>query len=364
MRQRITYPVTHVVRFIVVLAIGFAVAATSSSRADECPSVPHVVFVTGDEEYRSEESMPMLAQILQRDYGFRTTVCFSLDSDGFIDPNNTKSISGLEELAEADLMVLFTRFRDLPPEQMEHFLAYVETGKPIVGFRTATHAFKFPADSPYREWNLEKIAELVGQHWITHHGHHGDDPLTAVSLIEDQRQHPVLRGVEPFECYSWLYHVDGGKHSLRGDSQPLLMGRTLKSSHEDNPDYPPTTPVAWTKTYQAASGQSGRVFFTTLGHPYDFKHPSMRRLGLQGILWALGREDDIPYEGVSVDTVGEFDPNNAGFGRQFKQGVTPAERTLGRTQPQATSTFRSVTRREARRNRRRARSTRRARFVD
>jgi len=317
-----------VVALLAALVVG-SVTPALADHHEEGKEAPHVVFVTGDEEYRSEESMPMLARILARDYGLKTTICYSLNDEGFIDPNNTRSISGLEVLDDADLMVLFTRFRNLPKEQMEHFLKYVESGKPVVGFRTATHAFQFEKGSPYQDWNYKKIAELVGQHWITHHGHHGDKHLTAVSGIDEANDHAVLRGVEPFRCFSWLYHVDGGKHRLQGDSRPLLMGQTLESSHKDNPEYPPTTPVAWTKTYQGADGTTGRVFFTTLGHPYDFKDPSMRRLGLQGILWALGREDEIPKDGVSTETVVPYQPTNAGFGKVYKPGVKPEERTAG-----------------------------------
>lgn len=320
-------------RMLAVLACGLMLGSAAlpalADHHNESADVPHIVFVTGDEEYRSEESMPMLARILARDYGFKTTICYSLNDEGTIDPNNTKSITGMEALDDADLMVLFTRFRDLPAEQMAHFLKYVDSGKPVVGFRTATHAFKFEQGSPYQDWNYKKIAELVGQHWITHHGHHGHDPLTAVSIIDEAKQHPILRGVEPFRGYSWLYHVHGGEHRLHGDSAPLLLGKTLQSSHVNNPQYPPTTPVAWTKSYQGKDGRRGRVFFTTLGHPYDFKEVAMRRLGLQGILWALGRENEIPAAGVPTKTVVPFQPNNAGFGKLFKAGVKPDERNAG-----------------------------------
>lgn len=288
--------------------------------------VPHVVFVTGDEEYRSEESMPMLAKILKRDYGFRVSICYSLAEDGTIDPNNVHSISGLEALDTADLMVLFTRFRNLPEAQMEHFLRYVRAGRPVVGFRTATHAFKFPADSPYRDWNDTKIRELVGQKWITHHGHRGHKPLTSVTINEETASHPILRGVEPFQCYSWLYHVHGGTDRLAEGSQPLLTGRSLDSSHQqaDRLDrFPLTTPVAWTRTYEGESGNRARVFFTTLGHPYDFKQPGLRRLAINGMLWALGREDTIPEDGADATIEGTYEPNNAGFGQKFKPNRKP-----------------------------------------
>ena len=46
----------------------------------------HVVFLTGDEEYRSEEGLPMLAKILSQRHGFKTSVLFSVDEDGTINP--------------------------------------------------------------------------------------------------------------------------------------------------------------------------------------------------------------------------------------------------------------------------------------
>src|SRR5947207_4637370 len=99
----------------------------------------HIVLVSGDEEYRSEQALPQLAKILARRHGFKCTVLFAIDPrDGTINPL-VSNIPGLEALDNADLMVVFTRFRDLPDEQMKHIVAYVESGRPIVGLRTATH---------------------------------------------------------------------------------------------------------------------------------------------------------------------------------------------------------------------------------
>ncbi len=183
----------------------------------------HVVFVTGDEEYRSEESMPMLARILERDFGFRISIAYSLDKEGFVDPNNTGDVAGIDALKTADLLVLFTRFRHWPEAKFQVFLDYIAQGKPIVGFRTATHAFRFPEGHRHEAWNEAKIAALVGQKWITHHGHHGSQVLTKVRPIAAAKGHPVLRGVEPFGAHSWLYHVQGGEDELQGDptGQPL-----------------------------------------------------------------------------------------------------------------------------------------------
>ena len=293
-----------------------------------------VVFVTGDEEYRSEESMPLLARMLEANLGgaVETQVLFAQDSAGIVDPNVLDNIPGLEALEEADLLVLFTRYRQLPPEQARYITDYAESGRPMVGFRTATHAFKYPddADSSQLALNNDWPTRVFGQQWIVHHGHFADghDPLTEVTVRADKVEHPILRGVTGFPAYSWLYHVDGGDWKLHGDAEPLLMGHSLRSKRAEEgtlDKYPLDNPVAWTKTYTGESGIPARVFFTTLGHPYDFQNENMRRLALNGLLWALGQEHSIPEAGMDAAVVGTYAPNNSGFGDKFKAGRRPAE---------------------------------------
>lgn len=304
-----------------------ACAPEPSSETDESEvSSPHVVFVTGDEEYRSEESMPMLAKILKREMGATISICYALDSAGIIDPNRSDHIEGLEALENADLMVMFTRFRALPMEEAKYILDYAESGKPMMGFRTSTHAFMYE-DSTMMHLNNEWPTKVFGQQWITHHGHFedGHGELTDVSILSEE--HPILTGVESFKAFSWLYHVDGGEWTLSGDSQPILEGRSLRSKHEAEgrlDQFPLTNPVAWTKTYTGDQGNTARVFFTTLGHPYDFKNANMRRLALNGIYWALGKESEIPDSGLNVEFVGAYEPNNSGFGEKYKKGQVPA----------------------------------------
>lgn len=310
------------VSVLLVFSIAFLSLTTKESKKK-----PHIVFVIGDEEYRSEESMPMLGKILHRELGAKISLCYPLDSAGFINPNINNNIVGLEALKTADLMVVFTRWRELPKQQAKMITDYAETGKPIVGFRTATHTFKYNKDSTMFYLNDEWPAKVYGQQWITHHGHFGDNetPLTSVSLKGDTST-PILNGVQPFEAYSWLYHVDGGKWKLNGDCKTFLEGTALKSNHEKAgklAEYPLTNPVAWTKTNLTQSGKSARVFFTTLGHPFDFKEVSMRKLALNGIYWALGYEKKIPKMGVNADFVDEYNPNNSGFGEKFKKGMKP-----------------------------------------
>ncbi len=115
----------------------------------------HVVLVSGDEEYRSEEALPQLAKILAQRHGFKCTVLFAIGKDGTIDPNRSDNIPGLEALRSADLMIIAARFRDLPDDQMKEIVDYVESGRPIIGMRTATHAFNLKSSKTYAKysWN-------------------------------------------------------------------------------------------------------------------------------------------------------------------------------------------------------------------
>lgn len=292
--------------------------APASAPENETP--PHIVFVTGDEEYRSEESMPMLAKMVERELGATTEVLFAQDSAGLVNPNVNDNIPGLEALEKADMMVLFLRWRALPDAQAKYILDFAESGKPMAGFRTTTHAFLYKDDSLRRHLNNDWPTAVFGQQWITHHGHFDDghDPLTRVTPREDADS-PILNGVQPFEAYSWLYHVDGGEWNINPKTSQLLTGRSLRSKHEEGgrlDQFPLTNPVAWTNNYNGA-----RVFFTTLGHPYDWLDDNMRRFALNGIAWAL--EKDIPEKGFGTQVEGEYAPNNSGFGEKFKVGKTP-----------------------------------------
>jgi type 1 glutamine amidotransferase len=261
-----------------------AVAAVGAGLGAQTPAkkvpAPHVVFVTGDDEYRSEISMPMIAAILEKRYGMRTSVAYARPR-----PQAQNHIEGLEALETADLMVMFTRYRALPDAELNRILAYVKSGKPLVGFRTSTHAFNYPAGSPHTDLNDGFGLDVWGQKWITHHGH---TSTTAVTR-QPGATHPILNGVDDFAAQSWLYHVE----PLNGPATILLNGRSVGSEKKDTTKWPLAQPVAWTREHDGA-----RVFFTTLGHPGDFEQPAMRRLAVNGILWALGR--DVPKGGADA----------------------------------------------------------------
>ncbi|MDR8394668.1 hypothetical protein NC796_26245, partial [Aliifodinibius sp. S!AR15-10] len=152
----------------------------------------HIVLVSGDEEYRSEEALPLLAEILAKHHGFKTTVLFAINPEtGEVDPEYQNNIPGLQNLQSADLMVIFTRFRELPDEQMKYIDQYLKAGKPVVGMRTATHAFMYEdnPDSPYAHYDFQSTEkgwedgfgrQILGETWIDHHGSHGEEGTRAI----------------------------------------------------------------------------------------------------------------------------------------------------------------------------------------
>ncbi len=296
----------------------------------------HVVLVSGDEEYRSEQMLPALAKILAAHHGFRCTVLFAIDpADGAINPNFTTNIPGLEHLDSADLLVLFTRFRNLPDEQMAHFARYLEAGKPIVGFRTATHAFQLPANSTYARYSWRSAVEgweggfgrqVLGETWVAHHGKHGKESTRGV-IAPGAAGHPILKGIEDGDIWgpTDVYRVT---LPLPGDSEPLVLGQVLTGMLPSDPPVSgpqndPLMPIAWVKTYRTADGKSGRVFTSTIAGGEDFESEGLRRLMVNACYWSLGMESQIP-ERSKVDFVGEYKGlpfrNNG-----FQPGVKPAD---------------------------------------
>ncbi|MBK8101006.1 MAG: PQQ-binding-like beta-propeller repeat protein [Planctomycetes bacterium] len=296
----------------------------------------HIVFVTGDEEYRSEESMPQLARILAR-LGCRCTVLFAIDPRTHaIDPNVQDHIPGLHHLDRADLLVMFTRFRNLPDDAMQHLADYVESGRPVVGLRTATHAFQIPAERRFAHWTWRSKTwdggfgrQILGETWIAHHGHHGVEGTLGV-LADGAADHPILRGIAAGSIHdpADVYTV---RLPLPGDCQPLVLGQVLagldagsgKAPAADGKDRnDPMMPIAWTRTRQQ-NERDQRVFTTTLGAAQAFASSGTRRLLVNACLWAMGRENAISAE-LDVSTIGVFMPSPFGFGKH-RAGATPAD---------------------------------------
>ncbi len=326
------------------LCVVFVLAGTGTAwsvgvtyEGTEGPGVgKHLVFVTGDEEYRSEEGMPQLAKILAVHHGFTCTVLFAINKEtGEIDPVTLDNIPGLEALDGADLMVLFTRFRELPDSQMKHIVDFTNSGKPIIALRTATHPFNYikNLDSPYAKytWNNKDKAfkggfgrQILGETWVSHYGHHGVES-TRGEILPEMKAHPIVQGCEDIWGPTDVYTI----RKLTGDSQPLVRGIVLTGMNPDDPAHTEKTtkhPIAWIKSHTGDSGKVSRVFTTTMGTSQDFNSEGLRRLLVNAVYWGVGLEEQIPARS-KVDIVGDYAPTPFGFGAH-KKGLKPEDHAL------------------------------------
>ncbi len=299
---------------------------------------PKLVLISGDDEYRSEEALPMLAQIFSAQHGIDCTVLFSINpKTNSVDPNYHENNPGLEALTDADAVILFTRFRSWPDEQMELFEKYVMRGGPIVALRTATHPFDFPANSSTRfakwSWNSKQWPggfgqNIIGDTWVSHHGKHRVESARGV-VDPAAVDHPILRGVDDLWAYADVYGI---KH-LPEDAHVLLRGQVLQGmSPSDAPvtdgRNDPMMPIAWTKSYQLDGGEPGKVFCTTMCSSVDLKNDGIRRLVVNATYWALGWQDKITADSP-IELPSQYEPTMFGFSATpdyfSKQNLQPTD---------------------------------------
>ncbi len=225
---------------------------------------PHLAIVMAEDEYKTETTLPPFAA-KYLDKSFRVSYVFGSDE-------NLNTIPGLEVLDEADVLLVSVRRRVLPAEQMEIIKRFVAAGKPVVGIRTASHAFSLRQQAPpqgYVAWP-EWDAQVFGGNYT---GHHGNNLKSMVRLAPDVTKHPILTDAskEPFAQGGSLYKTS----PLQPKATTLLIGEI---------EGLPAEPVAW--TFERADG--GRSFYTSLGHVDDFKNPAFLRLMVHGVHWAAG----------------------------------------------------------------------------
>ncbi len=329
-----------------VVCLGLVASMTSLAQAEDPWIVfdggpgpgqgKHIVLISGDDEYRSEEALPQLAKILSTHHGFKCTVLFAIDpKDGTIKPDYQENIPGLEALKTADLAIFFLRFRNLPDDQMKLVVDYVESGKPIMGLRTATHSFDLRSSKTFgkytwagREegWDGGFGRQVLGETWVSHHGNHGSQSCRGI-IAPGQADSPILRGIKDGDIWGPT-DVYGVRLPLPGDSKPLVMGQVLVGMKSDDKPLDgdknnPMMPIAWTKSYKGSSGKVSRVFTTTMGASLDLLNEGVRRLLVNATYWSLGLEDKIDGK-ANVAIVGKYEPTMFRFGG-YTKGKKPAD---------------------------------------
>ena len=300
----------------------------------EGPSGPgkgkHIVFLAGDEEYRSEEAFPQMAKILSQRHGFKCTVLFSVKPEtGEIDPNTNNNEPGIEALDTADLCITSLRFRRWPDEQMKHFADYAAAGKPFIGLRTSTHAFS-GLKGTYADFN-DFGKNVFGEKWVSHWGLHKSEATRGV-VEEAAKSDPLLNGVADVFGTSDVYEA-----YPPADAKILFRGLVLKGMKpEDEPaDYKkqratdkqdqgindPAMPIVWTRENKTESGKTNKILCTTMGAATDLENEGLRRLLVNAAYAFTGLE--VPAK-ADVATVGDFKPTAYGF-NGFSKGVKPSD---------------------------------------
>jgi type 1 glutamine amidotransferase len=208
-------------------------------------SVLRVCLISGSAEYKSDESLPKLQAYLEKKYPVKCSRAFA---------KSETDLPGLEGLDTCDVAVLFTRRLKLEGDQLERLKKYCLSGKPLVGIRTASHAIQ--------TW-LDLDREVFGGDYK---GHYKEGPFTEVKIVESAKEHPILKGVQPYRSAGSLY-----KNANVAKDVEVLLNGTIPEHSE---------PVAWTRIYKG-----GRIFYTSLGHPKDFEEDSYLRLLTNAIFW-------------------------------------------------------------------------------
>ncbi len=319
----------------------------SSSKSASDPYVLHlegkdgpgkgktVVLVSGDEEYRTEESMPMLAKILAEKHGFTCKVLFSWDEGGaYIDPNNHQGVKGWHYLDHADLMIIGTRFRDPSTEDAKHITQFLNASKPVIGIRTSTHAFKWLNDRTFGDKITFKDfgPKILGEGWVSHHGDHKKEGARGV-IESANADHPILNSVKdvfgPTDVYGIRALTDRDTILLRGQVTENLNPDSKPVDSKNNP----MQPLAWIHPYTSPSGNYGTAFCTTMGGSVDLVSEDLRRLLINATYHLTGLE--VPSN-ADVEYVDPFYPSFYGFLNNKKDywknmDMQPEDYGLGRS---------------------------------
>jgi type 1 glutamine amidotransferase len=226
----------------------------ADSNAREAPL--RICLISGSNEYHSDVSLTGFKNFLESQYNVR---CILVQARGKLNQYGEFSdLPGLDSLDHADVILLFTRRITVPKDQLDQISRYVNSGKPVVAVRTASHGLQ--------GWpEFDKV--VLGGNY---QGHFGLEFKQTASPVKALQNHPVLDGVAKIISGSSLYKTA----PLASDTNLLMVSSTPQSSQ----------PSAWTRVYKG-----GRIFYTSLGSPEDFENPSFRQLLTNALFWTAGR---------------------------------------------------------------------------
>lgn len=267
-----------------ILCLFVPLLCVSASAAER---KPHAVLVVGTLHYSPELSMPVFAKELER-FGFRTTVVMG---EGDPEKKSENVLPGIEALKDADVAIFFMRFLKLPDAEFKPIEEYLKSGKPVIGLRTANHAFKYPKDHPRFEWNDGFGRRAMGTPYVVH-----QTSETEIKAVGENAGHPIMTHVAKREWISpgtlYLAQLEKGCLPLLRGSGKGKVRLLRKSFGEIQVKEFETAPVAWAWRNE----WGGRAFYTSLGHPGDFAEASFNRMLINACCWAV----DKPLPGADA----------------------------------------------------------------
>lgn len=325
---------------IAVAALTLSATAQVTFEAKDGPGKgKHVVLLAGDEEYRSEEGLPMLARVLSQKHGFKCSVALSVGKDGNIDPNAQASGEGVAALDTADVCIMLVRFRHWPDETMKHFDTYVKAGKPFIALRTSTHAFNFAKETTFAKYAFNAPAEsgweggfgkaILGETWVSHWGSHKKEATRGI-ITDAGKTDPLLTGVADLFGDTDVYEAHPP-----ADAKVLVSGQVLKGMNPtdepadyvkklktgDQPVNSPMQPIVWTREADNGMGSKNKVLCTTMGAATDLANEGLRRLIVNSVYAFAGLA--VP-EKADVTPIGDYKPTFYSP-NLFIKGVKPAD---------------------------------------
>ena len=259
--------VEHVEKYVCATVTSDQILGGAAYRFESDPR-KHIVFLIGEGEYKTEETLPPFAgKYLSTE--FRSTFVHAEEKDG-------NEFPGIEAVKDADVLFVSVRRRTLPPGDLDYIRQHVAAGKSVVGIRTASHAFSLrgkPAPKGYASWE-KWDAEVIGGNYTGHHGN-----KRATKAFPPPGPLPLfLLGVDArFSSGGSLYT----NTPLQKGAQPILMGSAEGIAQAE--------PVAWAFIRK----DGGRTFYTSLGHEEDFKVEAFRTMLVNAVRWSSKKESGI-----------------------------------------------------------------------
>lgn len=248
-------------------AIGDGVSDVFTSEKESARKARIVFLITEDPlNYEAHKTIPVFANKLRNEYGYEVTVLLGSG------PHGAYRFPDIHKIDEASLLIIFSRRIAIPHDQMQVIKNYLSKGKPLIGIRTANHAFtnRTKIEEGFEDWP-EFVATILG---CENRGYGPEQPGTDVTVNEDAIHHPILKGVEPGQ-----WHSDGNIYKvaplLDSQAKVLLTGQVGDI----------TEPLAWIRK----AGKS-KVFYTSLGYPADFNSAPFLKLLENAIQWSLDKK--------------------------------------------------------------------------